>query len=203
MVVALLAAACSGSSSKHDFSTEGLIAPDTQCTADPRAVGQAEKIADIDEGNGCRVRNAWKLYSLADVRFSEPATLNCGMVGPLNDWMEGIVQPSARSAYGEGVVALDVAGSYSCRARNGQRGARMSEHGFGNAFDVSAFVLESGRKVTVKYGWYGTSRDRRFLRAVHGESCGEFSTVLGPKDSHHRDHFHFDLQNRPSGRYCR
>lgn len=202
-VAALLSvAACSSGSSKYDFETEGLIAPTGQCTVDPREVGQAEKIGDIKEGPGCRVRNAWRVHSLANVRFSQPATMNCGMVGPLTDWMNDIVQPAAQSAYGESVVGVDVAASYACRARNSKRGAKMSEHGFGNAFDVSGFVLEGGRKVTVARGWYGSSRDRAFLRAVHGESCHSFSTVLGPKERNHRDHFHLDMQRRRSGGYC-
>src|SRR4051812_47625827 len=87
----LALAACS--SSRTDFTTEGLIVPTGQCTVDPRSVGQAEKIDDIDEGNGCQVHHAWKLYSLGDVRLSRPATLNCGMVGELGNWMNDIVQP--------------------------------------------------------------------------------------------------------------
>ncbi|MGL4294095.1 MAG: extensin family protein, partial [Aestuariivirga sp.] len=44
-----------------------------------------------------------------------------------------------------------------------------------------------------------------FLEQVHGEACGEFHTVLGPKaDQAHRNHFHLDLQNRRNGStYCR
>jgi hypothetical protein len=73
-------------------------------------------------------------------------------------------------------------------------GARLSEHGYANALDVSVFILSDGRKVTVKGGWYGADVDRRFLRDVHHGGCREFTTVLGPEsDSYHRDHFHLDL----------
>jgi len=40
-------------------------------------------------------------------------------------------------------VSVDVAASFACRPRNNSSGARMSEHGFGNAIDFSAFTLES------------------------------------------------------------
>jgi hypothetical protein len=202
--IACLLAVAACSSRSTDFTTEGLIVPTGQCTLDPRSVGQAEKIDDIDEGNGCQVHHAWKLYSLGDVRLSQPATLNCAMVGDLSNWMTDIVQPAARAAYGESVVAIDVAASYSCRPRNSVGGAKLSEHGFGNAFDVSGFVLEDGRKVTVEAGWYGSRADRQFIRGVHDEACAEFSTVLGPKEAHHRDHIHLDMQTRRhGGKYCR
>lgn len=202
--VAAVLAAC-GSSKKSYFGTEGLIAPEGSCDVKPSRIGLAEKIRNIDEGNGCEVRNAWRIQSVGSVSFSQPATVNCGMAEPLRDWLEGSVQPEARRAFGEGVVSIDVAASYACRPRNNKRGAKMSEHGYGNAIDIAAFTLESGRKVTVLEGWRGGREEQLFLRAVHDEACGEFHTVLGPSaDTNHRDHIHLDLQNRKSGSsYCR
>lgn len=200
-----LLAACGGSSDKTYFQTEGLRAPEGSCDVKPSRIGLAEKIRNIDEGNGCEVTNAWSVKSVGSVSFSQPATLRCGMAEPLREWIEDTVQPTAQRTFGESVVSVDIAASYSCRPRNNQRGAKMSEHGYGNAIDIAAFTLESGRKVTVKQGWRGNSAERRFLATVHGEACGEFSTVLGPNsDANHRDHFHLDLQNRRSGsKYCR
>lgn len=201
----LVLAACSGSSRNTYFETEGLRAPEGSCSVKPSRIGLAERIRDIDEGNGCEVNNAWKVRALGQVSFSQPATLQCGMADPLHGWLEDIVQPAARRSFGEGVVEVDVAASYACRPRNNQRGAKMSEHGFGNAIDIAAFTLESGRKVTVVDGWRGSGDERRFLQQVHGAACGPFRTVLGPNaDAAHRDHIHLDLQNRRSGsRYCR
>src|SRR5262249_6788167 len=82
-----------------------------------------------------------------------------------------------------------------------QRGARMSEHGFGNAIDISSFTLADGRRITVKQGWRGDDDERAFLREIRKDACAEFMTVLGPgSDSHHGDHFHLDLANRRSGK---
>lgn len=202
--VLALAAGC-GSSNKSYFETEGLRAPEGSCGIKPSRIGLAEKIRDIDEGNGCEVRNAWQVSSVGSVAFSQPATVNCSMAEPLRQWLDGTVQAEAERAYGEKVVGIDVAASYSCRPRNNVRGAKMSEHGYGNALDVAAFTLESGRKVAVADGWRGSPADRRFLNAVHNDACGEFQTVLGPNsDANHRDHIHVDLQNRRSGsHYCR
>jgi hypothetical protein len=199
--LSLLLSAC-GSSGTH-FTTYGLIEPDTQCLVDPRQVGEAAKIEDINEGNGCRVRNAWSVRSIAGVSFSRPAVVNCGVIGPLDDWMLNTVQPAAQQSFGERVVGVDVAASYACRARNNEWGARMSEHGFGNAIDISGFTLESGRKVTVREGWREGGPESDFLREARRDACGDFHTVLGPGVAHHGDHFHLDLANRRSGKaYC-
>jgi hypothetical protein len=197
----LMLGACSGSDA--EFTTKGLRAPVTQCTVDPRTVGVARPLRDVDEGNGCEVDNAWQVAAIGDVQLSRPAVVNCGVVGPLASWVEGTVQPAAQRTFGESVVSLEIASSYACRARNNRRGAKMSEHGFGNAIDISAFVLESGRKVTVARGYWGDGDERRFLRHVRGQACAEFNTVLGPgSDAHHKDHFHLDMANRRS-KYCR
>ncbi|HUR44075.1 MAG TPA: extensin family protein [Aestuariivirga sp.] len=201
-VVAVFLAACSGG--RKSFETEGLIAPLPQCRIKPSEVGEAERLRAIDEGNGCEVRNAWRIYSVANISFSQPATLNCGMADPLNDWLQNVVQPAAQRRFSESVVSVDVAASYSCRPRNNRSGNKMSEHGYGNAIDISAFTLESGRKVAVREGWSGSSDERAFLRLVRAEACEDFMTVLGPgSDRYHRDHIHLDLQNRRSGNhYC-
>lgn len=162
-------------------------------------------MSPVSRGNGCQIPNPWRMSSLAGVRLANGATLNCGMVGVVDDWMRQTVQPAAQSAFGEPVVAVNVAASYSCRARNNSRGAKMSEHGFGNALDISAFTLASGRTVTVKDGWSGARDERAFLREVERGACEHFNTVLGPgSDRHHHDHFHMDLAYRQAGRgkYC-
>ena len=125
---AAMLAACSDSS--PNFTTRGLVAPQSQCLVDPRQVGDAERVDDIDERNGCMVENAWRMRSVAGVSLSQPAVVNCGVVSPLNDWMANKVQPAAQSAFGESVVSVDVLASYSCRPRNNRDGAKMSEHGF-------------------------------------------------------------------------
>jgi len=195
-------AACGDAS--QQFTTVGLIAPPIHCLTDPRILGEAEKIDPIDEGNGCQVPNPWRMYSVAGVQFSQPATLNCSVTQPLHDWMIGTVQPAAQSSFGAQVTGITVAASYSCRARNNKQGARMSEHGFGNAIDISGFTLADGRKITVKQGWGGAGDERTFLRQIRRDACGEFMTVLGPgSDRSHGDHFHLDLANRRSGQtYC-
>lgn len=104
---------------------------------------------------------------------------------------------------GGGIAQFRVAAHYSCRTRNSQPGARISEHGKGKAVDIAAIRLRNGVDVTVLDGW----RDRThgpILRRMWGAACGPFGTVLGPDaNAFHRDHFHFDTASYRSGSYCR
>jgi len=139
------------------------------------------------------------------VALQPPALLRCPMIPAVEHWMEHVVLPAARYHLRANVVGLKVAGSYSCRPMNHVHGGRLSEHGHANALDISAFVLDNGTVVTVKGGWWGALAERNFLRAVHGGSCGVFTTVLGPAyDANHRDHFHLDLaRHNAEGRICK
>ncbi|MCA0406943.1 MAG: extensin family protein [Proteobacteria bacterium] len=134
------------------------------------------------------------------------ATLGCPMVAWTEDWIAGAVQPAALAWFGQGVRELR-AGSYACRRRNHNPNARLSEHSYGNALDIMAFVLNDGNVVTVKGGWRGTEQEQGFLRDVFFEACQRFKTVLGPgSDALHYDHFHLDLAHHDAQgkrRYCK
>ena len=194
------------SSTTPEFTTKGLVPPSASCRIDPRDIGLGEQMSPIDRGNGCMVPNPWRMSEIAGVTLRNGAVMNCGAVDVVGEWMQDVVQPAAQSSFGEPVVAVRVASSFSCRARNSVRGSKMSEHGFGNAIDIAEFTLASGRSVTVLKGWGGSSDERQFLREVRQESCDHFNTVLGPgSDRYHSDHLHLDLAHRKSGRgkYCR
>ena len=203
-IVCFALLACSNDDNKPQFQTRGVMQPTGYCAADPRSVAEAEKISDIDEGNGCGVRNAWSATALGGVALDKPEILNCATVYTASKWLMDVVQPAAEQSFGSRVVKIDVPSAYACRPRNNVRGAKLSEHGLGNAIDVSRFTLADGRSIDVLNGWYGDSDSRQFLRTVRGEACGRFSTVLGPgSDAYHRDHIHMDLQpQRGGGPYC-
>ena len=129
------------------------------------------------------------------------ATLACPIVSALDTWFAGGVQPAAMKWLGAPVAEIRQISAYSCRGMNGQRGAPISEHAFGNALDIASFTLVDGRKITVKDGWRGTPEEQGFLRDVHAAACQHFSTVLAPgSNAFHYDHIHVDLARRASGR---
>ena len=137
--------------------------------------------------------------------LNPPATLACPLVSALDKWVSGSVQPAALRWFGAPVTEIKQISAYSCRSMVGAGTSHISEHAFGNALDVAAFVLADGRKVTVREGWRGAPEEQGFLRDVHMAACDYFSTVLAPGyNSAHYDHIHVDLMRRASGRHpCR
>lgn len=128
------------------------------------------------------------------VSLRPAALLRCPMVPQVERWVAQVVEPQAQYYFGSPLVEMKVAASYACRPINHVSGGRLSEHGYANALDISSFILADGRTITVKGGWWGSERERLFLRAVHDGACQEFTTVLGPNaDAMHKDHFHVDL----------
>jgi len=160
------------------------------------------------EGRGvCGMVHPFKVAAMDGgmVEVSPKATLACPIIGEVDRWIANSVQPAAVTWFGEQVVEIKQISAYSCRGMNGQPGAHISEHAFGNALDVAAFRLQSGREIVIKQAWKnGPYEERGFLRDIITDACERFTTVLGPgSNAFHYDHFHFDLSRRSSGRtYC-
>lgn len=152
--------------------------------------------------SGCGIAEPIRLRSVDGIALSAPATINCDAARALTQWVrQGLVPSVGRT--GGGVDSLRVVATYSCRTRNSQRGARLSEHARGNAIDIAGIGLSDGSELTVLSDW-GSGREGRILRELHQSACGPFGTVLGPNsDRFHRDHFHFDVASYRSGSYCR
>jgi hypothetical protein len=141
------------------------------------------------------------LASPGPVVVSPPATLACPLISALDSWVSGGIQPAAMRWFGQPVIEIKQISAYSCRPMNGQTGAPISEHAFGNALDIAGFTLADGRKVTVRDGWSGLPAERAFLHDVQAAACELFATVLAPGSNvFHADHIHVDLARHSSGR---
>jgi hypothetical protein len=140
--------------------------------------------------------------AVGPVEVQPAATLACPIVSALDQWINTAVQPAAMRWFRQPVVEIKQISAYSCRGMNGNPNAHISEHAFGNALDVAAFILADGRKVTVQYGWKGTPEEQGFLRDVQGAACEQFTTVLAPgANVYHYNHIHVDLMRHASGRH--
>jgi len=140
----------------------------------------------------------------ATASIQPAATLACPIVSALDRWVIDSVQPAAIRWFNQPVVEIRQISAYSCRGMNGQIGARISEHAFGNALDIASFTLADGRRVSVKEGWRGLPEEQGFLRDIQAAACEQFTTVLAPGSNRfHYDHIHVDLMRRSSGtRIC-
>lgn len=134
------------------------------------------------------------------IAVTPAAMLRCEMAGAVAGWIRRDV---AMLVAGQGarLLGIDNFDSYSCRGRNRVFGAKLSEHGKGNALDIRAFKLANGLNLSL------TSVDvaRALREAMRTSACTQFTTVLGPgSDGYHEDHVHVDLAQRRGGhRLCR
>jgi len=92
------------------------------------------------------------------VTFDPPLLTNCPMVVALHRWLNEVVQPAARQAFGSPVSKI-IGSSYACRTVYNEPNGHLSQHAFANAVDLPIFVLANGRKVDVAHGWGQTRRD--------------------------------------------
>jgi hypothetical protein len=149
------------------------------------------------------LRSSQALALAGPVSVSPPATLACPLVSALDQWIDEAVQPAALKWFGEPVVEIKQISAYSCRGMNGDPNAAISEHAFGNALDIAAFILADGRKVTVQYGWHGAPQEQAFLHDVQAAACDAFTTVLAPgSNAFHYNHMHVDLMRRHDGHHA-
>ncbi len=163
---------------------------------------RGERIPPVTGAGACGIPDPVRITSVSGIGLSRPARMDCRTAQALDDWVRNGVIPVV-GRRGGGAVALQVAAGYSCRTRNNQAGAKVSEHGLGRAIDISGIRLASGEVLTVLGDW-NSSDAGRIMRELHRRACGPFGTVLGPdSDRFHRDHFHFDTARYRSGSYCR
>lgn len=182
--------------------------PSGVATSSSGAICGAEDIVGVSLSpiagklRGCGVESPVRVLAVAGVRLSRASTMDCTTAKALRDWVEKGAKPSV-GRLGGGLEQLDVAAHYSCRTRNNQPGARISEHGKGRAIDISAVTLANGFTISVSSGWANEVQGQ-LLRKLHISACQEFKTVLGPDaDRFHKDHFHFDTSRRGGRGVCR
>ncbi len=181
------------------------VEAEEQCLAEKGVVPSAfmEPLSAIDGNGSCGMEYPFRVSAFAEgnVVVEPSARLACPVIRETDAWVKEVVEPAAQAWLGQPVVAIRQMSSYSCRTMNGQAGAKISEHAFGNALDVGAFRTADGRWITVKNGWKGTPEERGFLLQVQAGACERFTTVLAPGSNvFHYDHIHVDLMRHAKGR---
>ena len=161
-------------------------------------------LADRDFGGGCIVTGAVQLLDIG-VPVTNLKSMRCPLARTFTAWIRNGVAPAARQILGSELVRVESYGTYACRGivgRGAQGAARVSEHGLGNAVDISAFILADGRRITIERDWRsGDSDVREFMEAIHRSACRRFQTVLSPDyNAAHYNHLHLDMGRGP---FCR
>jgi hypothetical protein len=141
-------------------------------------------------GKRCALDDGVQLSHLAATKI-KTEDMRCNIAARLYMWEHNVVQPEALRHFGEPVAEILHFGSYNCRTIRGS--TYMSEHSTGNAFDISGFILRSGKTISVLKDW-GNGSKSTFLAAVHVGLCDYFNLTLSPDyNAAHKDHFHVDM----------
>ncbi len=170
------------------------------CFQKLRAIGAKFKIAaaTVDYGK-CSVQNPVNLRSVTvkqnTINLPEAPLLNCKFALQFSKWLSESGALILSAQLDSPVERISTGPGFECRGRNGDGTAKVSEHGYGNAVDISTFRLRNGKTLNVG--------DSTLLPGVRASACGYFTTVLGPgTNAAHASHFHFDMgAHGKSGNY--
>lgn len=180
-------------------------ASDANCLADLGATGaRFDLLPDTYAAPGCNKLGTVQLMALAGDRaplsIANLGPVQCNVAKAFGEWARFGVDRAARELLGSPVAKIETMGSYSCRNIAGSD--QRSAHARAEAIDVSAFVLNDGRRIVLKRDWQGgDAATREFLRVVHKSACKRFGTVLGPQyNAAHEDHFHLE---GTGAKFCR
>ena len=165
-----------------------------------RAIGAKFTVAAATVNYGkCHVENPVNLRSVTikqnTINLPEAPLLNCKFALQFSKWLSESGAPILSAQLDSPVERISTGPGFECRGRNGDGSAKVSEHGYGNAVDISTFRLRNGKTLHVG--------DSTLLPGVRASACGYFTTVLGPgANAAHASHFHFDMgAHGKSGNY--
>ena len=168
------------------------------------AIAVIEPLPHVSGANGCGIDDPVRLSAVMSkdkvrIAITPAAVLRCTMAEALANWIREDVVPVAATLGAPlgGVANFD---SYECRGRNRIAGAKISEHGKGNAIDIRALTLANGKS----YELTDIAVMKAMREQLKASACQRFTTVLGPaSDGFHENHVHVDLAERRSGyRIC-
>jgi hypothetical protein len=167
-------------------------------------IAVVEPLRTFEAPEGCGIDDPVKLSAIMSkergrIAITPAATLRFTTAEALAQWIRDDVAPLVATK-GAPLGAVANFDSYECRGRNRIVGAKISEHGRGNAIDIRALTLTNGKS----YELTDIAVDKPMREQLRASACARFTTVLGPaSDGFHENHIHVDLAERRSGyRIC-
>ncbi|MDQ0512422.1 extensin family protein [Ancylobacter amanitiformis] len=163
----------------------------------PSVVTATDPLCTVDRGVSL---SAVRMKDGRLVELAPAAVLRCEMAASVATWLREKVDPAA-ATLGSPLDKVMVAASQQCRPRNRVAGAKISEHGRGNAIDLGGVVLADGRRFVIGPAGAGEAgMTRAFQETLRTSACADFTTILGPgSDGYHEEHLHLDRASRRSG----
>ena len=187
-----------------DFNSGDVLDAPTECDQWLQTIAVIEPMPRLIGpeacGGGDMVRlNAALRPDGARIELKPAPVLRCSFAESVAAWLRDEAAPLA-GKFGGDLRSVQTYDDFECRGRNRVVGAKLSEHGKGNAVDLRAFALSDGRALVLT----DVTVPKDFRDALRDSACHRFTTVLGPgSDSNHEGHVHLDLIDRPHGyRMC-
>ena len=187
-----------------DFNSAEVTSQPSECRLRLEKVAAVEPMPRLIGPGACGGRDMVRLDAvwLADrtrIEVKPAPILRCEMAETFAAWVRDEAAPRLSTA-GAVLRSIDNYDSFECRGRNRVAGAKVSEHGKGNAVDVRSFALADGRVI----GLTDMTVPKDLRLGLRASACRSFTTVLGPgSDGYHEGHIHLDIAERRSGyRIC-
>jgi hypothetical protein len=169
------------------------------CLQKLRAAGAKFTVpaTNVDSGS-CHVENPVHLNSVnalgSSIQLPEGPLFNCKFALQFSKWLKESGSPILTAQLGSPIKKISTGPGYECRGRNGDSSAKISEHGFGNAVDITTLGMQDGRTLNVEEAINPNAANSGVWHGLRASACGYFTTVLGPgSNAAHAKHFHFDM----------
>jgi hypothetical protein len=187
-----------------DFDSAGVTSEPTECDKRILAIAVVEPLPRLVGPGACGGSDMLRLAAAlrpdgTRIEIKPAPVLRCEFAESVAAWLRDEAAPRV-DKLGAPLRTVETFDDFECRGRNRAAGAKLSEHGKGNAVDVRSFVLADGRSI----GLTDISVAKDFREEIRDSACHRFTTVLGPgADAQHESHIHLDLIERAQGyRMC-
>jgi hypothetical protein len=187
-----------------DFDSAGVTGEPTECDKRILEIAVVERLPRLVGPDACGGSDMLQLAAAlrpdgTRIEIKPAPALRCEFAESVAAWLRDEAAPRV-DKLGAPLRTVETFDDFECRGRNRVAGAKLSEHGKGNAVDMRSFVLADGRSI----GLTDISVAKDFRDEIRDSACHRFTTVLGPgADAQHESHIHLDLIERTHGyRMC-
>jgi hypothetical protein len=187
-----------------DFDSADVTSAPTECDQRLQIIGVIEPVPRLVGPGSCGGSDMIRLEAVllaggTRIELKPAPVIRCAFAEALAAWLRAEAAPRA-AKLGSPLHTVETSGDFECRGRNRVAGAKVSEHGKGNAVDVRSFVLANGHALSLT----DVAVAKDFREDLRDSACHRFTTVLGPgSDGYHESHIHLDLIERSHGfRMC-
>ena len=181
---------------------------DIKCREQLTAQGAVYSVSKDEVKAGlCSVQNPVQLRFvetiIGRIELPEAPLLNCRFALQFSKWLRESGGPIISAQMNTPLRKISTGPGFECRGRNGDASAKISEHGYGNAVDITTFHMQDGQILSIEGPTNISTASNAVLDGLRTSACGYFTTVLGPgSNAAHATHFHFDMgAHGKSGNY--